>query len=95
MPRGEKSKTIASRIFENLEDELEEEGTWLVFYDFKGKISNYFYKNLKVIQKTLGDGEWLQNSVFQCKFLRTAKAIKILAERYGAQVYIFKAELVE
>lgn len=92
MPRGK--KTIAREIIEALEEESDE-GNFLVLYDFTGKISNYYYKNLKVILETFGDGEWIQKSVIQCKFARTARAIKKLAEHYEAQVLIFRAELLE
>lgn len=85
-------KTIASRILEDLKGESTEEACYLVLYDFKKKTSLYFYKNLHVIQETLGDGVRIQASVIQCKYARTSKAIEKLAEHYGAQVLVFKAE---
>lgn len=94
-PNGRGRRSIASRILEDLKVESTEEANYLVLYDFKGKISNYFYKNLEVIQETLGDGVKLQKSVIQCKRLRTACAIEQLAKQYKADVLVFRAEPVE
>jgi len=93
LPRGK--KTIASTILKDLEDMSDEEGSFLVLYDFTGKASFYFYKNLHIIQETLGDGETIQKSTLQCKYLRTARAIQTLAKRYKANVLLFRAELLE
>jgi len=94
--RGRRS--IASMILEDLKDErylFVEEGCFLVLYDFSGKISNYFYKNLDVIRDTLGDGVRVQKSVIQCKSLRTARAVERLAKRYKAEVLVFSAKPLE
>ena len=88
-------KTIASRILKDLEDESDEEGTFLVFYDFNTRATTVFYKNLEEIRRTLGDGERLQKSVIQCRKLRTARAIEKLAEHYKADVLLFRAEALE
>lgn len=88
-------RTIGRMILDELEDIKEEEALFLVLYDFTGKVSNYFYKNLKVIQEKTQDGVRIQKSVIQCKYSRTAKAIERLAKHYGAQVLVFRAEPVE
>lgn len=93
VPRGK--KTIASRILASLETETDEKGVFLVFYDFTGKASFYFYKNLKIIQETLEDGEKIQKSVLQCKRLKTARAIQQLAKHYKADVLLYRAEPLE
>ena len=93
VPRGR--ETIASKILKDLSDENDEEGNFLVFYDFKTRATTVFYKNLEDIRKTLGDGEKIQKSVIQCKFARTAKAIKKLAEHYKANVLLYRAEPLE
>lgn len=88
-------RSIASGILEDLEDESTEEACYLVIYDFKEKPSLYFYKNLQVIQESLGDGVRIQASVIQCKMLKTARAVEKLARRYKADALVFKAEYME
>ncbi|MBA7699422.1 hypothetical protein ES703_108117 [subsurface metagenome] len=95
MPRGEKSKSIASVILLELEDESDEEGTFLVFYDFRKKPSQYFYKNVHRIFETLEDGAFIQASTIECKRLKTARAIEKLAKRYEADVLLYRAEPLE
>ena len=92
---GRGRRTIASRILEDLEDVDEEEDCFLVFYDFKGKASFYFYKNLQVIQEELQDGVKVQKSVIQCRMLKTARAIEKLAEHYKADALVYRAEPLE
>jgi len=93
VPRGK--KTIASRILTSLEGEPDERGNFLVFYDFTGKASLYFYKNLQIIQAELKDGKRIQKSVIECKRLRTVRAIAQLAKHYKAQVLLYRAEALE
>lgn len=93
VPRGK--KTIASRILTSLEDELDEIGNFLVFYDFPGKASFYFYKNLALIHEELQDGKRIQKSVIECKKLRTVRAIEQLAKHYKADVLLYRAEALE
>ena len=75
-------------MLERVEDD--EEGCFLVFFDFTGKISQYFYKNLERIQKRQGDGKKVQFSVLECTHLRTAKVIALLAQHYEGEVLIYK-----
>lgn len=91
--RGRRS--IASGILEDLEGESTEEGCYLVIYDFKVKPSLYFYKNLQVIQETLGDGVRIQVSVIRCRKLKTARAVEKLAGHYKADALVFRAEPLE
>ncbi len=93
--RSRGRRSIASRILEHLKDESMEEECFLVLYDFSGKISNYFYRNLNLIRDTLGDGVSVQKSAIQCKYARTMRAIEQLAKHYGAEVLIFKVEPLE
>ena len=93
MTRGK--RTIASKILEDLKDENDEIGNFLVLYDFKGKASFYFYKNLKAIREELHDGERIQKSVVQCNRLKPARAIEKLAKYYKADILLFRAEPLE
>lgn len=94
-PRSRGRRSIANRILEDLKDESVEEECFLVLYDFSGKISNYFYKNLDIIRNTLGDGVSIQKSVIQCKYARTMRAIERLAKHYKAEVLVFRVEPLE
>ena len=47
--KGRGRRSIASMILKDLKEESMEEDCFLVLYDFKGKISNQFYKNLEII----------------------------------------------
>ena len=88
--KGRGRRSIANKILEDLKDESVEEDCFLVLYDFSGKISNYFYRNLNLIRDTLGDGVSVQKSAIQCKYERTAKAIQLLCKHYTAEVLVYK-----
>ena len=87
-------RSIAKRILEDLEGE-EGEGSYFALYDFKEKPPNQFYKNLHRIFKALDDGARIQASVYRCRYLKTAKAIRALCRHYGAEVLLFSAEVIE
>lgn len=93
-------KSIADEIIEGLEDFEDSEGPFLVTYDFAreaGKsIHHSFWRNLNRLFEKLGDGRRFQLSIMECQRLKTAMAIKVLAERFNARdVAIFKVERVE
>lgn len=93
-------ESIANQIIEGLEDFEDSEGPFIVMYDFvrsEGKsVHHNFWRNLKRILDKLGDGRRVQLSVIECKMLRTAMAIKVLAERFNVRdVAIYKIERVE
>ena len=93
-------KSIADQIIESLEDFEDSEGPFIVMYDFiraKGKsVHHSFWRNLNRLFTKLGDGERIQLSVIECRRLKTAMAIKALAERFKARdVAIYKTERVE
>jgi len=93
VPRGK--KTIASEILKDLEDYRDEEGNFLVLYDFTRRATSTFYTNLKTIRNELQDGVRIQKSAMNCKRLLTAQAIKKLAEHYKANVLLFRIESLE
>lgn len=83
-------RSTASKILRDLKEESMEEGCYLVLYDFQVHPQPAFYRNLEEIQGELQDGERIQRSVVQCKYARTAKAIKALCTHYKAEALIFK-----
>ena len=96
MPR----KSHADKILKELEEVSDAAGLWLVLYDFAQppgrKITQGFYANLKRITERLGDGRRVQLSIYECEKLKTAMAIRMLAERFKARdVAIYKAEEIE
>lgn len=93
-------KSIAEYIIEDLEEFEDSEGPFIVMYDFArsagASTQPNFWKNLNRLFSKLGDGERVQLSVIKCHMLRTATAIKMLAERYKARdVAIYRVERVE
>jgi hypothetical protein len=80
-------KSVAQKIIENLEEE-QGEADWIVCYDFRDEQPvGRFYHNLEEVLRTLG-GEMIQYSVFRGPE-RASKAVKGLAEYYGAMVKMF------
>ncbi len=80
-------KSVAQKIIESLEEE-QGEADWIVCYDFRDEQPvGRFYHNLQKILRTLG-GEMIQYSVFHGPE-KASKAVKGLAEYYGAMVNMF------
>jgi len=88
-------KSIAQKIYEGLESIEDQEGTWLVIYDFKSKPNPRFWGNLRRIKGWAGDGELIQYSVYRAESRRSALTAVKVAEYYGADVVLFRGELVE
>ena len=88
-------KSLAKKIYETISTE-KEKGTWLVLYDFKAiKPSSKFWTNLKRIQTIVGEGGLIQYSVFKTQSKRGALTVVKLAQHYGANTEIYKAEKVD
>ena len=88
--------SLAVKFYEETKNIPEEEGTWLVLYDFKGiKPSTKYWTNLKRLIKITGGGSLVQYSVFTSKDKRAAAVAKRLAEHYGAETIVYRVERVE
>ncbi|MBA7490014.1 hypothetical protein ES702_00548 [subsurface metagenome] len=92
-------KSIADKIIEELDTE-DSEGPFILMYYLprpKGKaIHPGFWRNLNRLFTKLEDGKRIQRSVIKCKMLRTAMAIKALAERFEARdVVIYRVQRIE
>ena len=89
-------KSLAQEYYEEIhEKEDEEEGTWLVLYDFKSKPNPRFWANIKRLIGLVGEGSLVQYSVFMTRSRRGAMAAERIAWHYGASVMVFKGEQVE
>ncbi len=89
-------KSLAEKYYEEAENIPEEDGTWLVLYDFKGiKPSTKYWTNLRRLIKIAGGGSLVQYSVFTTKDKRAATVAKKLAEHYGAETIMYKVEEAE
>jgi hypothetical protein len=85
--------SIAEKYYSEItEKEVEEEGTWLVLYDFKSKPNPRFWANIKRLVGLVGEGSLVQYSVFMTKSRRGAMACEKIARHYGAKVLVFKGE---
>ncbi len=83
---GRKSK--ADLAIESAEDGEDREGEFWVVYDFsEGRNPSRFYVNLRTLFKRYGGG-FVQLSVVEMKSLRGAKAVRALAQSYGAKVMV-------
>jgi len=86
-------KSIAETYFKEIPDD-EEEGTWLVLYDFKSKPNPRFWSNLKGVKKLTGAGSLVQYSVFMTENKRGALTVVKLARHYGGKVLLYKVEKI-
>jgi len=89
-------KSLAESFYDSIEDdEPKEISTWVVLYDFHGiKPNSRFWYNLKRLAKLAGDGSLIQYSVFMTGTKRGAQTAVKLAEHYGAEVLLFRGEMV-
>ena len=89
-------KSLAEEYYGEIsEKEDEEEGTWLVLYDFKSKPNPRFWANIKRLIGLVGEGSLVQYSVFMTKSRRGAMACEKIARHYGARLMVFKGEEIE
>ena len=85
--------SLAKKYYEETsENEDNEEGTWLVLYDFGSKPNPRFWGNLKRLIGLVGEGSLVQYSVFMTRSRRGANAAEKIARHYGARVMVFKGE---
>jgi len=87
-------KSLAKKIYEQVEEDYEEEGgTWLVLYDFKGvKANSKFWTNMKRVEDLVDGGSLIQYSVFTTASKRGAITVLRLAEHYGGEAILYRAE---
>jgi len=89
-------RSLAEKFYEDAEENDEEEGTWLVLYDFKGiKSNSKFWTNLDRVKRLVGGGTLIQYSVFMTTSKRGAITALKLARHYGADTILYRAELIE
>ncbi len=90
-------KSIAEKIYELVEEDYEEErGTWLVLYDFKGvKANSKFWTNMKRVENLVNGGSLIQYSVFKTASKRGAITVSKLAEHYGGETILYRAERID
>ncbi len=89
-------RSLAEKIYEETEGIAEEEGAWLVIYDFHGiKPSTKYWTNLKRLVKITGGGSLIQYSVFHTREKRAAATVSRLARHYGGTSSVYRVEMVE
>ena len=90
-------KSLAQKFYEEIPNEEDRvNGTWIVFYDFRGQKPNpKFWTNLNRLIALLDNGSMVQYSVFMTKRRRGAISAVKLAKHYGAEVMVFKGEEAE
>lgn len=94
--RGRKS--LAETVYAEVEEDDPMPGrNKLVLYDFEGtKIPKKFYLNIRRLFELAHDGFMVQYSAAVVEQMRTARAIKELAQRCGrARVRIYAVEELE
>ncbi len=85
--------SLAQRILDE-ESSADEEGTWIVVYDFRErKPSPRFWVNLRRLKELAGCRR-IQYSVVVAGNRGAAAAVARLASHYGADVAVFRGELV-
>ena len=90
-------KSLAKKIYERVEEDYEEEeGTWLVLYDFRGvKANSKFWSNMKRVEDLVDGGSLIQYSVFTTASKRGAITVLRLAEHYGGETILYRAERID
>ena len=91
-------RSLAEIIYENAEeDDPRPSMLKLVVYDFEGdRIPRKFYFNLHGLSKLAGDGFAIQYSVILAEEMKTARAMKELAQNCGCKkVRIYAVEELE
>ncbi len=90
-------KSIAEKIYERVTEDYEEEGgTWLVLYDFKGvKANSKFWTNMKRVENLVDGGSLIQYSVFTTASKRGAITVSRLADHYGGETILYRAERID
>lgn len=90
-------KSLAEKTYERVKEDHEEEtGTWLVLYDFKGmKANSKFWTNMKRVIDLVNGGSLIQYSAFKTNSKRGAITVHMLAEHYGAETVLYRAEKIE
>ena len=90
-------KSLAKKIYKRVEEDYEEErGTWLVLYDFKGvKANSKFWMNMKRVGDLVEGGSLVQYSVFKTASKRGAITVLRLAEHYGRETILYRAERMD
>jgi len=85
--------SLAQQILDG-EASSEEEGTWVVVYDFRDlKPSPRFWVNLRRLKELAGCRS-IQYSVVVAGTRGAAAAVARLASHYGADVAVFRGELI-
>ena len=88
--------SLAMKFYEETKNIPEEEGSWIILYDFKGiKPSTKYWTNLNRLIKITGGGSLIQYSVFTTKDKRAAAVAKKLAQHYGAETIVYKVDKAE
>ena len=90
-------KSLAEKYYEQVKKSHEEEvGTWLVLYDFRGmKANSNFWTNIKRVEELVEGGSLIQYSAFTTESRRGAITVHMLAEHYGAETVLYRAERIE
>lgn len=90
-------RSIADLILEDLEDDPDREGTYLLIYDFPSerRATIEFHRNLDRIRAAMDDGLRIQYSVLRFTRLKTAHAARRLAKHYGAETRLFEGKEIE
>ena len=90
-------KSVAEKIYKQVKEDYEEErGTWLVLYDFKGtKANSKFWVNMKRVENLVDGGSLIQYSAFTTASKRGAITVSRLAEHYGGETILYRAERMD
>lgn len=88
-------KSLAERFYKEIEVENTRRHTWVVIYDFHdSKPNRNFYTNLQRLREKVPDAAMEQYSVFKTSDMRGALTAWKLADHYGAQTAMYRAEEV-
>ncbi|HEX9914347.1 MAG TPA: hypothetical protein VGB32_05455 [Candidatus Bathyarchaeia archaeon] len=89
-------RSLAERIYEELDEDVQKDGTWIVLYDFKEtRPGTKFWDNLKRVVALTGEGSLVQYSVYMTRSGRGARAAARLVKHYGGETLVFHGEVLD
>lgn len=91
MPR----RSLAEELYEEAKDHEDDEGHWIIVYDFEGKTNPRFWINMHKLSAYHPGSRFLQFSVYLTGSRRVARAVVMLARHYGGAVEVFRGDSID
>jgi hypothetical protein len=84
--------SLAEELYREAEDCGDDDGRWIIVYDFEGRPNPRFWMNLHRLSRLCAGSRLTQFSVYVTGSRRVARVAVQLARHYGASVEVFRGE---